>query len=283
MRKPTCITWLILVSLIGLSCRLLPTPAPVIPSTPPPLDSSPILFRGEGGDPSFLLLGGVHDRAWLTAEEAAALMPGGEAYEFHSQTGLAGSGTGLAPRLELVCGSYFVETDLASAEDGLLGVFGGWPALRRPQQEIPLEDAMSQRAVADWLADHGMASPVVRLTRVLHVDVDGNGVDEAFISASLFADPTGHLTQAGDYSVVLMRKAVGEEVMTTPLVGEYYDSAEPVLTFPFTYSLEHVLDLNGDGTLEVVVGVQGWEESGAQVYEIDDLDVTQVLAAQCGL
>ena len=282
MRKPTRITLLVLVSLIGLSCHF-PTPTPVITEPPPSLGFSPLLYRGPGGDASSLLLGGVQDEDWVSAAVTAAIFRGGEAYDFYSQAGLAGTGTGGSPSLELVCSSYFVSTDLASADNGLLGVFSGWPVLRRPQQDLPLDDMMSLRAVADWLADHGMSSPMVRITRVLHVDVDGDGFDEALISAALFADPTGHMTQAGDYSVVLMRKAVGEEVMTIPLVGEYYDSAEPVLTFPFTYSLEHALDLNGDGILEVVVGVRGWEESGAQVYEIDDLDVTQVLAAQCGL
>jgi len=86
------------------------------------------------------------------------------------------------------------------------------------------------------------------------VDVDGNGTDEVFINGTRFAEPTGHNVEQRDYSVVLMRTVIGSEVATVELIGDYY-SEEAVNQFPLTYKLEFIGDLNGDGQMEVVVGV----------------------------
>ncbi len=189
----------------------------------------------------------------------------------------------MAPTLDPICGSYVVPTDLASEEQNLVGVFSGWRVLRGTEEEVSPDEGIYQQAVRDWLTEHGVIRPEVRITRILRVDIETDGVDEAFISASHFAEPTGHTTQAGDYSIVLMRRVVLGTIRTIALVEEYYDSVDPILTFPRTYSLDHVMDLNDDGILDVVLGIQHWEGYGAQAYEISDQDVIQVLAAQCGL
>jgi hypothetical protein len=41
------------------------------------------------------------------------------------------------------------------------------------------------------------------------------------------------------------------------------------------------VDLNQDGTLEVVVGVSRWEGGGAIVYRIDGQNVREVVRSVC--
>jgi hypothetical protein len=89
------------------------------------------------------------------------------------------------------------------------------------------------------------------------------------------------MAETGDYSMVLMRKVVGDQVITIPLIHDYYISSAPELTYPNTYSLTEAIDLNQDGTLEVVVGVRRWEGLGAAVYRVDGQNVREVMRAIC--
>jgi hypothetical protein len=94
-------------------------------------------------------------------------------------------------------------------------------------------------------------------------------------------DESQHTTKAGDYSVVLMRKVIGNETATIPLAADFYISQEPEITYPRTYSIGNMVDLNQDGVMEVVVDIQKWEGFGAIVYQINGQNVTEALRAEC--
>jgi len=71
--------------------------------------------------------------------------------------------------------------------------------------------------------------------------------------------------------------------ITIPLVNDYYVSTDPEfeMSYPNTYTLAEALDLNGDGTLEVIVDVRRWEGWGAIVYRVDGQNVREVMRAIC--
>ena len=125
-----------------------------------------------------------------------------------------------------------------------------------------------------------MDDPQLGNLQVFRVDLEGDGSDEIFISATRL-DESQHTTKAGDYSVILMRKVVGNEVVTTLVTGDVYDSKEPEITYPRTYSLANFIDLNQDGVLEVVVSFLKWEGFGASVYQVNGQDMVQTLSAGC--
>jgi hypothetical protein len=241
---------------------------------------SPIIFKPQGGRVSFMLLGGMQPGGWSDADRAAARMTGDERYTLYTPAGLAGGIDGALPVQDRICKSYSISLDSSVMDGSLVGVTGNWAVTPRLAQELPVDTAVYLQTVAEWLTDQAPSQPIPVISRIWRVDVEGDGTDETFISASRFAEPSGHNVEPRDYSVILMRKVVGDSVVTVPLVGEYYNEyAEN--RFPMSYSLEFIGDLNGDGRLEVVVGIKRWEGEGAIVYEIDGIKTFQVLKVIC--
>ena len=79
-----------------------------------------------------------------------------------------------------------------------------------------------------------------------------------------------------------MRKVVGNSVVTVPIVVDYYYQ-EVEVQFPRTYAPIFPADLNNDGVLEILVGIERWEGSGVIVFEVDRTNVGKVFEVICGL
>ena len=248
-----------------------------------PTDFSPVLYGGKLYDtpPFFLLLGGVSRDAWLTPDESVERFSGEVTYSLHNMEYEDKYFLwGKTPEFQRTCESYTVGTDAGLDEAGFVAVVDGWDVTKSAVDELSEDGEFYQQAVIDWLTDEGVDAPQLGDLQIFRVDIEGDGSDEIFISAT-HLDESQHMTKAGDYSIVLMRKVTGNDVITKLVVGEVYDSKELELTYPRTYSLANFIDLNQDGTLEVVVDIQQWEGFGAIVFQIDGQDVVQSLRAEC--
>lgn len=258
------------------------SPPVVEPSAPEAADFSPVIHRSDPGAAAFLLLGGVDREAWYPAEVTVAHVPGRLAYDVYGTAGevYSTSGEGETDRL---CSAHFIlpETDIDDSD--LVGVLQGWQVTQRNVEELASEGGFYRQVVADWLTAEGVPAPQIDAMQVFRVDIEGDGVDEVFVSAHHFVDGSGHMTEAGDYSLVLMRKVTGDSVLTISIVQDIYTSPEPELRFPFTHSISNFIDLNQDGTLEVVIEINRWEGFGAVVYEVDGREIVQVLRSVCAL
>lgn len=261
-----------------------PSPAPTLTSTITPIimekptDFSPVVYGGKFYQtPFFLLLGGVSKEKWLAPEESVARFSGEATYSLHT---LLQENKyffwGTSPEFFPTSQSYSIHTDADINEVGLLGVLDGWTITKRAVTGLSADGEFYQQAVLDWLTAEGISDPQLGVLHVFRVDIEGDGVDEIFISAS-HLDESQHTTKAGDYSVVLMRRVAGNDAVTVPIVGDVYHSQELEITYPITYSLINFIDLNQDGVLEVIVDTQKWENVGAIVYQINGQDVIQVL------
>jgi hypothetical protein len=187
---------------------------------------------------------------------------------------------GKTPEFSPTCKAYSIGTEASLDEAGFVGVVDGWQVMKRPVTALADKDGFYRQSVIDWLKEEGVSEPQVDSLHVYRVDLEGDGVDEVFISAA-HLDESQHTTQAGDYSIIQMRQVVGNETVTRLVVGNVYRSQQPEITYPRTYSLTNFIDLNQDGRMEVVVETRKWEGFGARVFLIDGQDVIQALSAEC--
>lgn len=254
------------------------TSPPSISATPN-LEFSPVLYAFQGSH-SHILLGGVTESGqWLSTGDAAARFQIDGTYDFFSPRQFAGM-IGRPLEFSPTCQNYFLgASDLAG--EAMVGVATNWIMEKRETRELATDDAAYVQVVSEWFQSQGIAATEIRLHRIVQADIEGDGVDEIFLSAAYFRDVSGHSTEAGDYSVVLMRKVEGNNVLTVPIILEYYASGSPELSFPQTYTLIEALDLDQDGSLEVIVEVSRWEGGGAIVYRVNGQTVQEVIRAIC--
>ena len=267
------------------------THTPVPAKTIAPLPTSPqtilpnangIIAKFIGGPKSFIVVGGSQDGNWISAQDVAGVLSVDTEYQIESAFDSMGWIPGQEIVHEHICDQYYIDLDPFYTGASAVGVSGDWSIRLREPLEISTDSEVYSQALASWLVEQAPSQPIVALNRIWRVDLEGNGTEEVIINATRFAESSGHDVEPRDYSVVLLRTVIGSEVVTIELVGDYYSEAVEN-QFPLTYNLEFVGDLNGDGKMEVVVGISRWEGSGVMVFEIDEDEVQLVLSAMCSL
>jgi hypothetical protein len=123
-----------------------------------------------------------------------------------------------------------------------------------------------------------LASSPVDLRQVLRTDLDGNGTQETLLVAVHFQVTGFPDIRAGDYSMALILK---EDGGVTPLVANYYtEDAAPASAN--RYGILAVLDLNGDGSMEILVRGLRYEGETTLAFAFDGSEVRPVLMQDCG-
>lgn len=242
-----------------------------------PADFSPILYgKKYDANTFFFLLGGVQAGQWLAPGQAASFIQGTTEYDIHTASLDMFQVLGYAPESAPIRpGQYTVGSDSTRADFGMLGVAHGWLVRKGQAQELSPENETYRRLVLEWLKEAGVADPQLGTLHIYRVDLEGDGTDEIFISATRL-DDSQHTTRRGDYSIVLMRKVAGSEAVTMPLIADIYRSQEAETTYPRNYLPSNFIDLDQDSILEVVVEYQQWEGEGAIIYTINGQEIAPV-------
>ena len=93
---------------------------------------------------------------------------------------------------------------------------------------------------------------VGEVVQAVRADLDGNGIDEVLVVYEHVADPSRG--QPGDFSLVFAHAAnEGETGAKYDVLFSYATPGGTVDTSPAQASVAAIADLNGDGTMEVVV------------------------------
>ena len=209
--------------------------------------------------------------------------------------------TGRTPvKAKLVPGSEpcpeTVRLDFASDDarsEPVLAVACPWnPAPRKTRVCDPANKTYRDAAAA-VLKTAGVVGPQVRVNQILRVDLDGDGEEEVIVSANTFAPgpqdgddpetkPLPSHTADGFHSLVFVRRLVGDTVQTTVLVQEIARPQKGREPMPVTNMVVGVLDLNGDGCLEIVTYGRYYEGDWFAVFDVEGLSSKKVLSAGCG-
>ncbi len=273
---------IVLVSMLLMPYASLPSRAQVRSETVVPLVDM------DGG----CLLGGVIDGQWSKAEEISTRMSGGDKYrlydlkgEYKSVTG--GKAASQGPPCE---DTLYVEipkeiSESMPAGSNYIGVAGKWNPLPRMPKIESNGQAVYRVAVEGLLKRKGIRRPEVNIMKVVRVDLEGDGVEEVIVNATCAHRwESGSITpnaDAGDYSLVMLRKVVNGKVQTIMLDEEYHVRPEQ-FSAPNEYNLVAVLDLNGDGVMEIVVSGAYYEGNWKTVYSIKGNKAVDVLGCGCG-
>jgi hypothetical protein len=223
---------------------------------------------------------------WIKADQAAKQISGETAYRLYGLTRAAGEAKGSKPQsidepCPDTCGVKFSK----EVKERLIALAAPWNPLPRKAQVLANTQPAYMDAARDFLKSRGIKDPVVKITRILRLDLEGDGEEEVLLSATNYhTRDEGVPTSAklGSYSFVILRRVVAGQVQTQLVAGEFYTKAT-TFSAPNYYEISGVLDLNGDGKLEVVVRSGYYEGGATTIYEITQGKLKPVLAVDCGV
>jgi hypothetical protein len=231
------------------------------------------------------LVGGRAGGKWLDSQEAARLVKGGEMFRLFSFAEEIGRAKGGKPKsAEEPCpDTQVVELSLKAA-DAVIAIAASWNPMPRKPRDAATTQPVYIEAVRDFLGTKGLSGVDVKITRIVRVDLDGDGEDEVLISATNYGGKTGvpsAKTPDGGYSFVLLRRVVGRKVDTQLVEGEFYPKGKEFHA-PNAYQIVAVLDLDGDGKLEVLVRSDYYEGGALTVYTFEGGEPKDVITTGCG-
>ena len=251
--------------------------------------------------PSGYLFGATSDRKWIKADEAAKALPGETIYQVYGLTQSFGQAKGGKPKaVEDVCTDTLSVSLSPKPENGVMAIAASWNALPRKPRVVDPTQKVYIDSVRDFLKTKGIEQPKVKIENILRVGLDGDGEDEVLISSTNYFSkdtldyapnvaPNAEVpmrSPAGSYSMVLLRRVVAGKVETQLVQGEFYPkayvSSDGSFNAPNAYSVIAVLDLDGDGKMEIVIGSQYYEGGATTIYRCDPKQCAELLSVGCG-
>ena len=229
------------------------------------------------------LFGASRDGKWMTADQAAGFISPGQPYRLYRMTDTLGIGraAGLESPGE-TCQNHRVRiSNISGNGTDVMAVAARWNALPRAPAVIDTTQRYYEEAVAKFLRSRGIEEPTVHLNQLLRVDLEGDGVDEVLIGASRLRG-SATMARSGDYAVVLLRKIVAGEVKQIPLEANLYPEECIAECAPASYRIAAVLDVNGDGIMEVITVFEYFEGRGKRIHAVAGDTTDAVLSWRCG-
>ncbi len=241
------------------------------------------------------LFGATSDGKWIKAEEAAKALNNETTYRIYGLTQSIGQAKGGKPKPseEEVCSDVFTVSLSPNPDKGAIALAAPWNALPRKVQILDATQQVYVDAARDFLKTKGIEQPKVKIENILRIDLDGDREDEVLISATNYFrkdESVPMRSPAGSYSMVILRRVVAGKVETQLIEGEFYPKAYPKaaqeegrFNAPNAYKVIAVLDLDGDGKMEIVVRSDYYEGGATTIYRCNPKKIEELLSVSCGV
>lgn len=234
------------------------------------------------------VIGGYSDGQWLNSEKAGKRLKPGTDYRIFTLKGEAGRLTAskAAPDADVCMDIWMAEIGPPIDTHGI-AVAATWNPMPRVVKSAVTSQEVYLKAVSDILISQGIRKPVVKIKQHLRVDLDGDGAEEVLISATHYPTAEGEgsaptTASAGNYSFVALRRVLGGKVTTQILDGEFYEKAQD-FNAPNVHEVGGLLDLDGDGKMEIILHSQYYEGGGTTVWKLESKAAVKVLEIACGV
>ena len=239
------------------------------------------------------LFGASGNGKWIKPDEAAKSMADETAYRVYGMTTALGDAKAGKPKSEGVpCEETLSVVLSPKPEKGVIAIAATWNALPRKVQVLDPTQKVYADAVRDFLKTKEINDPKVKIENIIRADLDGDGEEEVLISATNYFSTNGDVpmrSPAGSYSMVLLRRVVAGKIDTQLIEGEIYPQgfkrkgdADASFDAPNAYKVIAVLDLDGDGKMEIVITARYYEGEASTIYRFNPKKVEDVLSVGCG-
>ena len=230
------------------------------------------------------IVGGSIDGKWVSWESILEKIPQRQIYTLYNPSECLGKAVGnlqtktVLDEETVQCIEFENLPNKATDVDSvIIGINAGWNALPRHFSELNVNQQIYNNVTHQYLNSTGMLLNPLIINRIIRIDIDGDKVDEIIISASSIPDPASWPEKDdGYFSIVLLRKIVNRKVITIPIAKSFYHKNDEELSF---FTIESLLDLNGDGKLEIILGwYLNTVGQGYSIYQVNNDRVAQVFS-----
>lgn len=232
------------------------------------------------------LIGAIESGKWLEPTDATNSVKPGTKLPVYGVTGEVGTVAVLKvdTQNEPCPDRPVVKLRPPKMTKGAVAFSANWNPLPRKPQSIDPKQKQYVDLVREFLREHGLHDPAVHISQILRVDLDGDGQDEVLISATHYkgGDKIPDESTANTYSFVMLERVVEGKIRTRLVDGEFYPEAKAD-SAPNKFEIGAVLDLNGDGKIDIVVRSAYYEGDAISVYECQLSGCMKVLSVGCGL
>lgn len=234
------------------------------------------------------VIGGHAAGKWLNTEQAGKVMKPGTEFRIFTLKGEAGKLTmKKAAPMEDVCTDVWVAETEPNKDINGIAVAAKWNPMPRVARATATTQEAYVNAVSAILTTQGIRKPEVKITQVLRVDLEGDGEEEVLLTATHYRSTEGlgdvpTSAGAGNYSFVALRRVLEGKVVTQILDGEFYDKAKE-FNAPNMHEVGALLDLDGDGKLEIILHSHYYEGGATTIWKIHPKEAVKVLEVGCGV
>ena len=232
------------------------------------------------------LIGAIQSGKWIEPTDATNSVKSGAKLPVYGVTGTVGNVAvvKLDTRNEPCPDRPIVKLNPRKVKQGTVAFAANWNPLPRKPKLVDVKQKQHVDVVREFLRQRGLRDPIVNISQIVSVDLDADGKEEFVISATHYkdGDEIPDEATANTYSFVMVERFVDGKPKAELVDGEFYPEAKGDMP-PNKFEIAALLDLNGDGKIDIVLRSAYYEGDEISVYEYQPTGAKKVLSVGCGL